>query len=186
MLQAASYAIWLADQGTVPDTAPADFQAGLMNGFNGATVWTKLRECWIPDQHMADSCDSFIASVEKKDWKTVEATIKEFVPEVEVDIKPCLDQNKPEYKPVADQYYLQQHTVMAARNDPDWQIKILKATLHSKKDIKAYMADAEAKWDAGDYFNSGVAIGKIEAIALAPWPQPSTATEPIEAQFLQW
>ena len=40
MLSAASYAIWLANNGTVPDTAPADFQAGLMNGFNGANVWT--------------------------------------------------------------------------------------------------------------------------------------------------
>ena len=100
MLSAASYAIWLANNGTVPDTAPADFQAGLMNGFNGANVWTQLRECWIPDQKMADSCDAFIASVEKKDWKTVEATIKQFVPEVEVDIEPCKDNDK--YKPVMD------------------------------------------------------------------------------------
>ena len=100
MLQAATYAIWLANNGTVPDTAPADFQAGLMNGFNGANVWTLLRECWIPDQKMADSCDSFITSVEKKDWKTVESTIKQFVPEVEVDIEPCKDSDK--YKPVMD------------------------------------------------------------------------------------
>ena len=49
---------------------------------------------------MADSCDAFIASVEKKDWKTVEATIKQFVPEVEVDIEPCKDNDK--YKPVMD------------------------------------------------------------------------------------
>ena len=168
MLQAASYAIWLATNDTVPITAPADFQAGLMNGFNGATVWTLLRECWIADQHMADSCDSFIESIEKKDWSTVEKTIQEFVPEVEVDIKPCKDD--PKYQSVMDQYYLHQHTVGAARKDPDWQVKILKATLHSKDQIKAYIADAETKWDAGDYFNSGVAIGKIEAIALAPWP----------------
>ena len=94
MLQAASYAIWLATNDTVPITASADFQAGLMNGFNGATVWTLLRECWIPDQHMADSCDSFIESIEKKDWSTVEKTIQEFVPEVEVDIKPCKDDPK--------------------------------------------------------------------------------------------
>ena len=38
MLQAASYAIWLSYNGTVPDTAPADFQAGLMFGFNGVNV----------------------------------------------------------------------------------------------------------------------------------------------------
>ena len=181
MLQAASYAIWLAN-GNVPDTAPADFQAGLMNGFNGATVWTLMRECWKPDQHMADSCDAFITAIEKKDWSTVKSTIQEFVPEVEVDISACLDQNAPEYKPVADQYYIHQHTVMAARKDPDWQIKILRATLPHKGDIQAYIADAEAKWDAGDYFNSGVAMGKVEAIALSPWPQ--TSTEPIEAQYL--
>ena len=168
MLQAASYAIWLATNDTVPATAPADFQAGLMNGFNGANVWTPLRECWIADQHMADSCNSFITSIEKKDWSTVESTIKEFIPEVEVDIEPCKDDDK--YKPVMDQYYLHQHTIAAARKDPDWQVKILKATLHSKDQIKTYIADAEAKWDSGDYFNSGVAIGKIEAIALAPWP----------------
>ena len=118
MLQAATYAMWLVDNGNVPDTAPADFQAGLMNGFNGANVWTPLRECWIADQHMADSCNSFISSIEKKDWATVESTIKEFVPEVEVDIEPCKDD--PKYRPVMDQYYLHQHTVGAAKKDPDW------------------------------------------------------------------
>ena len=118
MLQAASYAIWLSYNGTVPDTAPADFQAGLMNGFNGKDVRALLSECWIKDQHMADSCDSFISSIEKKDWATVEATIKQFVPEVEVDIEPCKDDQK--YRPVMDQYYLHQHTVSAARKDPDW------------------------------------------------------------------
>ena len=120
MLQAASYAIWLANNGTVPDTAPADFQAGMMFGFNGADVRTLMGECWKPDQHMADSCDAFIAAIEKKDWSTVGSTIKEFVPEVEVDITDCLDENKPQYKPVADQYYLHQHTVVAAKKDPDW------------------------------------------------------------------
>ena len=90
MLQAASYAIWLAD-GNVPDTAPADFQAGLMYGFNGANVWTLMRECWKPDQHMADSCDAFITSIEAKDWASVKSTIMEFVPSVEVDIADCLD-----------------------------------------------------------------------------------------------
>ena len=61
----------------------------------------------------------------------------------------------------------------------------MKATLHSKDEIKANIADAEAKWDAGDYYNSGVAIGKIEKIALAPWPQPSFMTMHIEPQYLQ-
>ena len=102
MLQAASYAIWLADQPTVPDTAPADFQAGVLNGFNGANVWTLLSECWIPDQKMADSCNSFIASIEAKDWSTVVQTIKDFTPEVETDVQPCKDDDK--YKPVMDAY----------------------------------------------------------------------------------
>ena len=90
MLQAAAFAIQAVNT-TVPDTAPADFQAGVMNGFNGANVWTPMRECWKPDQHMADSCDAFITAIEKKDWSTVKSTIQEFVPEVEVDIADCLD-----------------------------------------------------------------------------------------------
>ena len=111
--------IWLANNGIVSYTAPADFQAGLIWGFNGTDVHALLRECWILDQKMADTCDSFFESIEKKDWSTVEATIKQCVPtELEVDIEPCKDNEK--YKPVMDQYYLHQHTIAAAKNDPDW------------------------------------------------------------------
>ena len=94
MMQAAVFAMQAIDNGAVPDTAPADFQAGFFNGFNNAAIWTPLRECWIPDQHMADSCDAFIAAIEKKDWSTVESTIKEFTPEVLTDVQPCKDDPK--------------------------------------------------------------------------------------------
>ena len=116
---------------------------------------------------MADSCNSFITSIEAKDWATVESTIKEFTPEVMTDVQPCKDDDK--YQDVMDQYDNQEHILRAARADPDWQIKAIRAVLPHKSDVQAYIADAEAKWDAGDYFNSGVAIGKIEAIALKPW-----------------
>ena len=181
MLQAAAFAIQAVNT-TVPNTAPADFQAGFFNGFNNATVWDHLRACWVPDQHMADSCDAFIGAIEKKDWKTVTSTIKEFTPEVMTDVQPCKDDDQ--YKDVMDQYDYQEKVLKAARHDPDWQIKALRAVLPHKADVKAYVADAEAKWDAGDYFNAGVAMGKIEAIALAPWMTSSELTES-ERDFLQ-
>ena len=74
MLQAAAFAIQAVNT-TVPDTAPADFQAGFFMGFNNADVRDLLGECWIPDQHMADSCDAFIAAIEAKNWSTVTSTI---------------------------------------------------------------------------------------------------------------
>ena len=117
MLQAAAFAIQAVNT-TVPDTAPADFQAGFFNGFNNATVWDHLRACWVPDQHMADSCDAFIGAIEKKDWKTVTSTIKEFTPEVMTDVQPCKDDDK--YKDVMDQYDNQEDILKAARHDPDW------------------------------------------------------------------
>ena len=36
-------------------------------------------------------------------------------------------------------------------------------------DIKRNIADAQSKWDAGDWYGSGLAVGKVEAIALRPW-----------------
>ena len=49
------------------------------------------------------------------------------------------------------------------------------------KEIKSNAADAEAKWDAGDYFNAGVSMGKIEAIALKPWVSAYTIEEYTES-----
>ena len=118
MMQAAVFAMQAIDNGTVPDTAPADFQAGFFMGFNNVDVRALLSECWIPDQHMADSCNSFIASIEAKDWKTVESTIQEFVPEVETDVQPCKDDDK--YKLVMDQYDNQSDMLKRAKADPDW------------------------------------------------------------------
>ena len=117
MLQAAAFAIQAVNT-TVPDTAPADFQAGFFMGFNNADVRALLGECWIPDQHMADSCDAFIAAIEAKNWSTVTSTIKEFTPEVLTDVQPCKDDDK--YKPVMDQYDNQEHILRDARHDPDW------------------------------------------------------------------
>ena len=99
-----------------------------------------------------------------------------------VDVQPCKDDDK--YKDVMDQYDYQEHVLKQARHDPDWQIKALRAVLPHKSDVQSYVADAEAKWDAGDYFNAGVAMGKIEAIALAPWMTSSELTES-ERDFLQ-
>ena len=117
MLQAAAFAIQAVNT-TVPDTAPADFQAGFFMGFNNDDVHDHLRACWIPDQHMADSCDAFIAAIEAKNWSTVESTIKEFTPEVMTDVQPCKDDAQ--YQDVMDAYDNQEHIIKAARADPDW------------------------------------------------------------------
>ena len=71
MLAAASYAMFVAENGTVPATAPADFQAGVFMGFAGTDVRTLINECFIPDQKIADDTDAFIAAIKAKEWSTV-------------------------------------------------------------------------------------------------------------------
>ena len=35
--------------------------------------------------------------------------------------------------------------------------------------IKADIKDATTKWDSGDYYGSGQAVGNLEKLVLAPW-----------------
>ena len=168
MLAAAAFAM---ENSTVPATAPADFQAGLFNGYNGADLRTAVNACFKPDQKMADDTDAFIAAIKAKEWSTVMGTIKGDEAMALDDADACV--NDPQYVDVHDAYYLQQDQVEAAHADPDWQIKAGKALLPHRKEIKANMADAVAKWDSGDYYGAGQAIGKIDAIVFAPWEKNS-------------
>ena len=185
MMQAAIFAMQAIDNTTVPDTAPADFQAGFFKGFNNANVRDLLGECWIPDQHMADLCDAFIAAIEKKDWATVLSTMKEFTLEIKTDVQPCKDDTK--YQPVMDEFDNQEHILRAAKADPDWRIKAIRAAEIHKADIQYYVAVAEAEWDAGDYYNAGISMGMIELIALSPWTSLYTIEQYTESMqdFLQ-
>ena len=74
-----------------------------MNVCNIANVLTQMRECRKPDQLMANSCDALISVDKSKDWATIEATIKESVPEVEIDTTVCVGKKRPGYKTFVDQ-----------------------------------------------------------------------------------
>ena len=162
MLGLAAFAIQNA---SVPAIAPADFQAGVFKGYYGQDVKADMESCFGEDQHMADSIDDFITAIKAKDWTTVESTIKEFTPEVKPHVDNCDDTS-----PIINSmYHNQEATVEAAKNDPDWQLKILKVVMKNKATITAGVADAESKWDSGDYFGAGEALGKIERMAADPW-----------------
>ena len=60
MLSAIAEAMQLVENATVPDTAVADFQAGVFNTAFGVDVRTMINACFKPDQAMADDTDAFI------------------------------------------------------------------------------------------------------------------------------
>ena len=118
MLSVVAEALVLAENGTVPATAVADFQAGVFNTAFGVDVRTDINACFKPDQNLADNTNAFIAALEDKDWSTVAATVKKFVPEVEADADVC--HNDPTYQNVDDQWDHEEAIVKAFRADPDW------------------------------------------------------------------
>ena len=171
MFKAALWAAHYVEQqelanGTVPDTAPADWQAGVLDAMYGTDLKADLEACFVKDQDLADNADAFIAAVEQKDLETIKATIKKFTPQVKEDIKPC---ETPQYQDVHDRYNDEEHLVQAIHADPDYQLKLARAAVPHMKDIKANIADFQTKWDSGDYYGSGVAVGNIEKMITTPW-----------------
>lgn len=177
MLSAAVFAIYEAENSTVPATAPADFQAGVFNTFLGEDLKSQFDACFTPDQALADQTDAFIAAIKDRDWATVKSTVEKLEPEAVQDANTC--HTDPQYKAVDDAYNTQGKVVKAAKNDPDWQLKVIKAIRPHFAEIKADAADAQTKWAAGDYYGAGQAIGNIDKFVFAPWM--TAATE----EFLQ-
>ena len=175
MLAVVAEALVIAENATVPDTAVADFQAGVFNTAFGVDVRTDINKCFKPDQELADNTNAFIAALEDKDWATVVATVKKFTPEVEADADVC--HNDPTYQNVDDQWDHEEAIVKAFRADPDWQLKILKIVRTSMSTIKADIKDATTKWDSGDYYGAGQAVGNLEKVVLAPWMNTPVSAE---------
>ena len=171
MLAAVAFAINAAEN-AVPATAPADFQAGVFNTFLGEDLKAQFEACFAPDQALADQADAFIAAIKEKDWATVKSTVVALEPEAVTDAHTC--HTDPQYKAVDDAYNSQEAVVKAAKNDPDWQIKAIKAIKPHFAEIKGFSADAQTKWAAGDYYGAGQAIGSIDKIIFAPWAPTSS------------
>ena len=171
MLAAVAFAINAAENG-VPATAPADFQAGVFNTFLGADLKSQFDACFTPDQALADQTDAFIAAIKEKDWATVKSTVVALEPEAVTDAHTC--HTDPQYKDVDAAYNAQELVVKNAKNDPDWQLKAIKAIKPHFAEIKASAADAQTKWAAGDYYGAGQAIGSIDKIIFAPWETTSS------------
>ena len=75
MLAAAAFAMNFAETNSVPATAPADFQAGVLNGFSGKDLRAQVNACFAPDQKIADDTDAFIAALEAKDLDSIKSII---------------------------------------------------------------------------------------------------------------
>ena len=101
---------------TVPATAPADVQAGLFMGYYNQNVQSNMRTCFGEDQKAADAADQLIADIKAKDFKAVQALIKEFVS----DVKPRVDNCDSVDQLVHSMYDNEADTVEDAKNDPDW------------------------------------------------------------------
>merc|ERR1712160_58304 len=90
MLAIAAFAIQAADS-AVPATAPADFTAGVINGFNPSVdVHAAMMVCFTPDQKMADDTGAFIAAIKAKDFSTIKTFIATDEPMALVDTKLCM------------------------------------------------------------------------------------------------
>ena len=76
MLSAAAFAINFAEVNSVPATAPADFQAGVLFGFSGKDLRTQVNACFAPDQKIADDTDAFIAAIEAKDIGSIKSIVE--------------------------------------------------------------------------------------------------------------
>ena len=59
MLAVLAEALQMAEN-TVPDTAVAEFQAGVFNTAFGVDVRDDINKCFKPDQNLADNTDAFI------------------------------------------------------------------------------------------------------------------------------
>merc|ERR1712060_662050 len=137
MFKAAVWAMNLADKesnSSVPATAPADFQAGVLDAMFGTDLKAQMNECFIPDQKLADNTTALIADVEAKNWTDALTLVKQFEQEALVDAAPC--ESDPKYQDVNDAYYQQQDLVETAMADPDWQAKAVKAVLPHMVGVK--------------------------------------------------
>merc|ERR1712051_495645 len=140
------------------------------NGFTGKDLRAEFEACFTPDQKLADETGALIAALEAKDVATIKSIVTSFEQEALDDESPC---KVAPYTAVDDAYYDQQDLVEAAMADPDWQMKAAKAIIPHRKQIKSLISDALTKFDAGDYYGSGQAVGQIDKMVFKPWEKNS-------------
>ena len=168
MLAIAAFAIQAADA-AVPATAPADFTAGVINGFNPSVdVHAAMMVCFTPDQKMADDTNAFIAAIKAKDFSTIKTFIATDEPMALVDTALCMS-GDPRYAAIEKAYDFQSDIVKLAMADPDWQLHALAGIKGKIPEIKAHVAAATTKWDAADYYGAGQEIGAVDKIAFTYW-----------------
>lgn len=76
MLKAAAFALHYAEvNDNVPASAPADWQAGVLDAMFGTDLRAQMNECFIPDQELADNTTALIADLDAKDWEAAKELI---------------------------------------------------------------------------------------------------------------
>ena len=103
---------------SVPATAPAQFQAGVYNGFTGQDLREQILGCFKPDQDLADDTNGLIKAIEDKNFSAIKDLVEGDEDEALVDVDDCL--NDPDYTDVANAYMYQILLVEKAMADPDW------------------------------------------------------------------
>mmetsp|Transcript_7270 Transcript_7270/g.10221 ORF Transcript_7270/g.10221 Transcript_7270/m.10221 type:complete len:176 (+) Transcript_7270:44-571(+) len=171
MLAAAVFAIYEAEN-AVPATAPADFTAGVINGFNSdIDVHALMMECFTPDQEMADETDALIQALKDKKFDEVKDIVMKFEPKAIADTSKCM--TDPKYADIKAAYENQAALVEKVKNDPDWQLHGIKSIRKSIPEIKESAKGAISKWNSGDYYGAGQEIGNIDAIVFSYWESNS-------------
>ena len=173
MLSAAAFAINFAEVNSVPATAPADFQAGVLFGFSGKDLRTQVNACFAPDQKIADDTDAFIAAIEAKDIGSIKSIVEGDEKLAIADASTCM--TDPQYAEVAKAYNYQIDLVTRAVADPDWQLHAIKGLRPHIADIKGNTQAAIAAWNSGDYYGAGTKIGEIDNWVFTYWEQNQAA-----------
>ncbi len=167
MLAAFAYAMAQAENAT-PATVPATFTAGVINGFNpDVDVQAEMAECFAPDQAMADDIDGLFAAIEAKDFGSIKSIIMTNEPRAIADTSACM--TDPKYAAVKKAYDYQEGLVKKAMADPDWQLHAAKGLRGHFAEIKTDVADALAKYNAGDYYGAGQVIGGVDKLVFTYW-----------------
>ena len=167
MLAAAAFAIFEAENAADP-TIPSQFTAGVINGFNPSVdVQAEMSECFAPDQAMADDIDGLFAAIEAKDFASIKAIVARNEPRAISDTSLCM--SDPKYAAVKKAYDYQEAIVKNAMADPDWQLHAFKGIRGHICEIKTDVANAQTKYNAGDYYGAGQIIGGIDKLVFTYW-----------------
>ena len=101
--------------------------------------------------------------------------IKNIEPLAVADASEC--HSDPHYNIVDLQYSQEKILAEKMEADPEVLSKLEKAVSGRVEEIKGELKSAVEKWNTGDAYGAGLAIGHVEAIVSAPWAPSLSSSE---------